>query len=109
MNTNTYTVTDVCFALRLAALRDSLGRRHVVHLTAEVPEIGVRLEGPVLRPRLSALLAAGSGDVFTISVEATECAEQYVLERLHPGAVPGIATSGPGTNTSAAARSALGT
>lgn len=106
---NTYTVIDVCVPLRLAALRDSLGRRHVVHLAAEVPEVGVRLEGPVLRPRLSALLAAGSGDVFAISVEATECAELYVLERLHPGSVPRVPTNGPGTRTPAAARRAPNT
>lgn len=106
---STYTVTDVCVPLRLAALQDSLGRRHVVHLASEVPEVGIRLEGPVLRPRLSALLAAGSGQVFAISVEAMECAELYVLERLHPGSVPREPTNRPSTKTPAAARRALNT
>ena len=92
---NSYTVIDVSAPLRLAALLDSLGRRHVVHLAAEIPEVGVQLEGPALSPRLSTLMAAGSGQVYAISVDALECGELDMLERLHPASVPG----GPGNGS----------
>lgn len=91
---STYSVIDLRSDLRLAALRDCMGRRYVVHLSAEVPHIGAELTGGALRRGARVMLLENTGQVFDATVDASECTEQYVFERLHvkaDRALPGIA------------------
>ena len=78
-----YSVIDVRSDLRLAALRDSIGRRYVVRLRAEIPDIGADLAGGQLARGTRVLLLEDTGQVFDATVDASECTEQYVFERLH--------------------------
>jgi hypothetical protein len=77
-----YSVTDIRSDLRLAALRDAMGRKYVVHLSAEVPDIGAQLVGGALRRGTRVMLVEHTGQVFDATVDASECTEQYVFERL---------------------------
>jgi hypothetical protein len=80
---NTYSVIDTRPDLRLAALRDAMGRRYVVRLSAEQPEIGAELSGGALERGARVRLLEPMGQVFDVTVDASECTEQYVFERLH--------------------------
>jgi len=80
---NMYSVVDTRPGLGLAALRDALGRRYVVRLGAEQPEIGAELAGGALARGARVTLLEHTGQVFDATVDASECTEQYVFERLH--------------------------
>lgn len=60
-----------------------MGRRFVVRLSAELPDIGAELAGGALGQGTRVMLLQHTGQVFEVTVDASECTEQYVFERLH--------------------------
>jgi hypothetical protein len=85
---NIYHVIDNQPGLRIAALRDSLGRHYVVRVGAQMPPIGIELRAQDLRRGRRALMVDHSGRVFDTTVDAEACTQDYVFERMHPFAGP---------------------
>ncbi|MDE2393894.1 MAG: hypothetical protein KGL43_14265 [Burkholderiales bacterium] len=78
-----FRVTDTCLEARLASLEDVSRQRHIVRMTAALPEIGAELEGAGPGLGFHILLAVGSGRLYRVIFEAINCSEQYAFERMH--------------------------